>query len=183
MKLKYINKKKELNKLMNASETMTDNLAGAQSKLKTEIERVKGEIENANNKMEDQIGKGRRGAAQAEVYRKKIEELTKQLKLMEGEYNVVIKIQEIREKFGIDSANAAPRTRGRQAGINKRRAEKAAEAARKRHCGAQARLVVAVAAVAHLLTMLLNDSTFSAGAKFQRKPELPELLTRLKSLC
>ena len=46
---------------------------------------------------------------------------------MEGEYNVVIKIQEIREKFGIDSANAAPGTRGRQGRVNEFKAKKEAE--------------------------------------------------------
>ena len=130
--VKYINKKKELNQLMNASITMSDNLEGAQSKLKTEIERTRNEIENYNNKVEQQIGKGKRGAAQAEAYRKKIEELTKQLQLMEGEYNVVIRIQEIRERFGIDPNESGVkngRTRGRQGSINRKKAEAARLAA------------------------------------------------------
>ena len=51
--------------------------------LETEIERLKGEIRRvANSKIEEQVGKGKRGAAQAEVYRKRVEALTKQLEAM-----------------------------------------------------------------------------------------------------
>ena len=148
--VKYVNRQKEMNMLLNASTTMSNDLSGAQTKLKSKIEETKNEIEKANQKLENQIGKGKRGAAQADVYRQKIAELETQLKQLEGEYSVIVKIKTIREKFGIDPNEGGAGTRGRQGSINAKKkaaAEKAAEeAAAKAAAEAAAAAAIVVAA-------------------------------------
>ena len=66
----YVGEQKEMNELMNVNITETQDFSDVQGRLKSKIEETKNEIEKANKKLEDQVGKGKRGAAQAEVYRK-----------------------------------------------------------------------------------------------------------------
>ena len=83
-------------------------LEGATAKYKAELV-----------KAEEQL---RKGGRQAVIAKQKIDKLKRALDAIEGEKVIRIRIQEIREKFGIDP-NAAPGTRGRQAGIDRRRQE------------------------------------------------------------
>ena len=81
-------------------------LEGATAKYKAELV-----------KAEEQL---RKGGRQAVIAKQKIDKLKRALDAIEGEKVIRIRIQEIREKFGIDP-NAAPNLWLFQAGIDRRR--------------------------------------------------------------
>jgi len=131
--IKYYADQAKLNKLLNASETMVGDLTGAKQELKNKIAETSVELQKAAGKLDQMRDKGVSNARAIQAQEKRVKELKKLLEGLEGEYTSVIKIIEVREKFGIDTLNAAPGTRGRQAAIDERRAEakrKAAEKAR-----------------------------------------------------
>ena len=125
--VKYYQEKAQLNKLLDASNTMTTELSGAQSQLKSKINETSAALVNASNKLEQMRESGISNARAIQAQSKRVRELQALLDNLEGEYQVVVRIIEIREKFGIDPTEGGAGTRGRQGGINKRRAEKAAE--------------------------------------------------------
>ena len=124
--VKYYQRKQELNKLLNASTTMTNNLTEAQSKLKAAIDGTADELARAEIKLKAMKNAGSKNARAIQVQTRRVRELRAELEGLEREYVAVIRIQTIRDEFGIDPNEGGAGTRGRQATVDRRQAERAA---------------------------------------------------------
>ena len=117
---KYYQEKKKLNDLTTGA---TQDI----NAYKDGIARLKTELGAAEQKLIALQNAGNNNARAVEAQKKRVDELKRSLEAVEGEYLIKIRIQEIREKFGIDP-NAAPGTRGRQGRVDEFKRKKALEA-------------------------------------------------------
>ena len=86
----YYSKQAELNKLLNASKTMTDDLEGAQSKLKDAIGKTRSAYDQALLRLAKMEKNSLSGARAIQAQKKQVEELKRQLEGLEGEYEAVV---------------------------------------------------------------------------------------------
>ena len=117
---KYYQEKKKLNDLTTGATQDINAYKDGIAKLKTELGAAEQKLIALQNA-------GNNNARAVAAQKKRVDELKRSLEAVEGEYLIKIRIQEIREKFGIDP-NAAPGTRGRQGRVDEFKRNKALEA-------------------------------------------------------